>query len=220
MDSERQILSQLRKVGDGSWIGKSYRTGLFQDGVSKSIPLIINYVDQFSFGRAVGIASDKYKIEKKHDTYVFVVDGRTYALRYRQQVKVVDFDLVDYNPVTKDVLFTPSMEFLSEEQGKQFEKKICRLLPVTNEENWKERQRALLQYIKTGWTILDEEGQRVQFATFADEDKITLVLTAQSELNPEVEWVKMATVRAVKTKVKEENFKMELKALLAKYDML
>lgn len=135
-------------------------------------------------------------------------------------MKVVDFDLVDYKTIEESFVYDGNE--LSKAQGEVFEKKICTLLPVTDETNWKAKQHALLSYIKSGWTILDEKGDKVVFLVIGQTPNL-FVFTDQLNLDPEVEWLKGTIVNTKVEKTPEEKmteFKVELKALLAKYDMI
>lgn len=223
--TEEQVLSLLCKKDDGSRVGKAYRASLFQEHPSTAIPIVVNYADHLSLGVAIGTISSTYKVEKKDDAYTFVAHGRTFVLRYHPIVNVVDFDLVECDSIAMS--FTREGEDLSQTQGEEFEKKRCRLLPVMDETNWKERQYALLSYLKSGWTLLDEEDRAILFLIPLEDNSSVFVFKNQQQLDPDVQWLKSTVVEAkaaptpkAESNTKLAEFKVELKALLAKCDMI
>lgn len=190
--TENRVLSLLRKNCKEAWIGKTWKISLFQETQSVDVPILVNYPNEFSLGYAVAITSQTYAISQEGNFYFFtpVQDGVKFILRTHMQVKVVDFDLIDYNEKTGHMVRDGNP--ISQSQGEDYEKKICRLLPITDENNWKERQLALFSYINSGWTILKDRNA----VTFRN-------MEGGDELDPNTVWITTSFVpvsEALKTK--------------------
>lgn len=208
---------------DAPWFGKHFRQRLVADTPADCGQITLNYYDATAFAIGVGIMKGrKHKAIanwNKQGEYAFFVNGHTLILRLYKQAIVTDFDSLGYDPKSKDLFYEGQP--LSEGLHEKFQNKQCTLqfnLYTGQDASplWMERRKALLSYIKTGWTFLDAEDDRV---TFFQPGK------SATELDVHTPWEYQVTyVIGEKTPAKEEprtltvdDFVEEIQALNKQY---
>lgn len=218
------LLSVLLEQNPDAWMGKSFLTACVTGDASELPQISVNYPDEFSLGVGTGLLIGRgYAVHRTKGPdvqYLFTVDKRVLSLRVHKKVRVVDFDDVTYDPKTEFLAYKDTLRYPTSSR-QAFKKKICKLLfcpyEEQNEEVWKTRQKALLSYIKKGWTIIDMEGKEVNFIGTED---------SRGYINPEVLWVARScppqpehAAACVEKELTRENFLKEFTELLAKYNV-
>jgi hypothetical protein len=123
------------------------------------VPKIItlNYKNDYDFGAAVGFLAGKgfegVMNEKNELTLVF--SNSTLKLNKKVPVLVTDFDFLDYN--WKYQYFVYDGQTLSDVLRNKFLDCNCTLTFNPKNAATQEKRQALFRYIRTSWTIFDEQ---------------------------------------------------------------
>lgn len=156
--------------------------------------------------RCVPIGGDgkKYRGEGKYGTF---------KLRVRKEVRVVDFDYINYSTRIRSLFIEQVSDEELEPEMKRYREKKCRLLfdPRTRCEKHfnTEQQKVLARYLKAGWTIHDTEGKEVTFTDGGNQKQLDPSLPRTIVFVPVVPQV-------VEHRLTHGNFLKEFNDLLAK----
>lgn len=211
-------LIALQEFAPNFWFGKYFVQGLVENCDQDYNPrqITLNYRDNISLGRAVGVllakgSASSFKANAD-GSYTCEVGGTNILLRKKLVTIVADFDGLGYEP--KSGLLYYDGQPPSEELLAKFAQKKCTLEfdPYAQQDDsvlWVQRRKAMLSYLKRGWTLLDKEGNEVRF--FGKE--------LATELTPECLWAPKPRIIA-QQQLTHGDFSSELQTLIAKYAVL
>ena len=203
------VLSLLVKHCPGVQFGKHFLSNFSQR--KKCDHVTVNYPENSTLG--VGVATmikfARQAVQRKRGEYTFSIGSHFVVLRKSVKTIVVDFDLVNYDPVSKKLTYKGGVP--PEEKSKNFADKICTLdfdpyFEQSNTDYWFARREALLWYINSSWKILVLQGNELSFAS---------MLKPVQPLNPFGMW----TFEKKSNPLSHENFLKEFNQLLEKYKM-